>query len=352
MWFVGILGMAACAKHPETPAEPTPSGSDVVRAVSQDVVFPGDDFSLEGRLQLPAHDEGTTVPAVVLVHGSGPQSRDETVSGQLNMGFGFEIDVFEELAEALQQEGYAVLRYDKRSCGPFNGLCDNEYPRLGADIGVHDFMDDALSAASWLGDHSAVDASQVYLVGHSQGAAFIPEMLAADDSLAGGVALAGNWRPVDDLLAYQYEFSVGLGMEVGLSQLQAEAAVAHLLPVVESLSALREGTHDGSSIGGLPPQFWQEWMDVGDLRAERVAAETRPMLAVFGNYDWNIPLDPEQGLWADAGVPTTTLACVTHALNCVDNDNWLTLKPTDLGKEVSPELVSTLVTWLDEQSHR
>ena len=57
----------------------TPPGSE--EAVTHprqelEVSFPGTDFELEGVLSLPAREEGTRVPALLLIHGSGPIDRD------------------------------------------------------------------------------------------------------------------------------------------------------------------------------------------------------------------------------------------------------------------------------------
>ena len=60
--------------------------------------------SLPGTLSMPAGDG--PFPGVVLVHGSGPQDRDETIGG---------FRPFQDLAQGLASRGIAVLRYDKRT---------------------------------------------------------------------------------------------------------------------------------------------------------------------------------------------------------------------------------------------
>src|SRR3954468_15065612 len=77
-------------------------------------------WHLQGTLTLPARDVGARVPAVVIVHGSGPMSRDGVMRGQIGLGFGFELPVYQRLAAALASHGFAVYRYDKRTCGSFN----------------------------------------------------------------------------------------------------------------------------------------------------------------------------------------------------------------------------------------
>ena len=118
--------------------------------------------------------ESDPVGGVVLVHGSGPNSRDHLADGQLGMSFGgVEVMIFAEITQALQSVGYAVLRYDKRSCGSFNNRCNNSYPAPGPDVTVNDFVEDAVAAASWLKAQTAVDAEQVFVMGLSQGGEMI-----------------------------------------------------------------------------------------------------------------------------------------------------------------------------------
>ena len=116
-WATAVaISAVACSSSTDpddggAPTDPPP----VAEVVSEDVSFPGPDFSREGTLLLPAEAASEVVPGIVLMHGSGPNSRNEPVAGQLNMTFGFTIEVFVELAEAFGDAGYAVLRYDKRT---------------------------------------------------------------------------------------------------------------------------------------------------------------------------------------------------------------------------------------------
>jgi len=327
------------------------AGCPPIDASEQDASIPAEGVTLEGVLHLPVRFSEDAVPAVVLVHGSGPGSRDSALGAQLNMDFGgVQILLFKEIAEALQAAGYAVLRYDKRSCGPFNGACDNDYPTPPASLVVQDFIDDGAAAGQWLATQDFIDPERVYVFGHSQGAAAMPALLDGWSGFAGGVSIAGNWRPIDVMLRYQLDFSVEILEQTGASAAQIEAALANLRALVEGVEELRAGTFTGSSIGGASVAFWSDWMAIGDARPALVAAETRPMLAINGDYDWNIPLDPELGLWGDAGVATAAIPCVTHAMNCVSNPNWASITPADIGDRVDPLVVSTLIDWLDAEA--
>jgi len=311
----------------------------VLPAEELSVEVPTDGLTLEGNLALPERVEGEGVPAIVLVHGSGPNSRDEVGAGQLNMSFGeIEIAAFADISAALSAEGLAVLRYDKRTCTSAGGYCDNDYPVPDTDVLVSDFASDALSAVAWLSAQEGIDPQRIFVVGHSQGAALMPTLLDGDSSLAGGVSLAGNYRPIDVILRYQLDFSEAAMVAAGYPQSVIDSQLADLVEMVEALESLRGGNFLGTIIAGMPVGFWQDWMAIGDARPGLVEAEDRPMLALNGDYDWNIPHDPELLLWGDAGVDTVLLPCVTHALNCVEG--------SEVGEEVDSDLLDALIDWL------
>lgn len=119
------------------------------------VPVPGADVVLAGTLASP---QGTGPwPAVVLVTGSGPQDRDETVAGQRP---------FRVISEALVARGIAVLRYDDRGVAGSSG----EF----RSATLHDFAADAAAAAAFLRTQPGIDAARVGLVGHSEGGLVAP----------------------------------------------------------------------------------------------------------------------------------------------------------------------------------
>lgn len=328
-----------------TPAEaPAPQA-----ATERPATIPLDDLTLEGVLQLPARADGERVPAVVLVHGSGPNSRTGAVPGQLNMAFGFELPLLLELADGLVAEGLAVLRYDKRTCGTFNGRCDNAYPTPPTDITPSHFADDAVGAARWLLAQPEIDADNVVVVGHSQGGALVPRILAAEPRLAAGISVSGNWRPIDALLQHQIDASEALVMRSGGDAAQAAAATAPLRRQTDGLATLRAGEDATEALGAAALPFWRDWLAVGDARPQLVAsllADGRRLYALQGDRDANVPIDVELAGWAGAGVPTASIPCVSHALNCVKQPDPLRVTPADLGRHVDPAVIAQLATWV------
>ena len=153
---------------------------------SADVTFRNEKagVTLAGTYTLPA-DMGP-FPAVVLLTGSGPEDRNETVLGH---------QPFAVLADYLTRQGIAVLRFDDRGVGQSGGTL--------AGTTSADYTADAQAALAWLRAQPGIRKSQVGLVGHSQGgtaaigAAILP---AGPDFL---VLLATPGVPGDELIVQQ-----------------------------------------------------------------------------------------------------------------------------------------------------
>ena len=117
---------------------------------------------LAGTLTLPK--QKTIAPAVILIAGSGPNDRDETV---------FNHKPFWILADYLTRQGIAVLRYDKRGVDESGG----EY----FTATTQDFAEDAKAAFEYLKTKKEIDPSNIGLIGHSEGGVIAP-MIAAENS--------------------------------------------------------------------------------------------------------------------------------------------------------------------------
>lgn len=158
--------------RPQTPKPPFPYE---LRQVS----FPGgqDGVTLAGTLTLPREKSGNRAgfPAVVLVSGSGPQDRDETIS---------EHRPFAVIADDFTRHGLAVLRYDDRGIGQSTGDFAG-----GTTL---DFAADAAAAVRFLQTVPGISAGKMGLVGHSEGGLIAP-LVAADpaNKVAFIVLLAG-----------------------------------------------------------------------------------------------------------------------------------------------------------------
>jgi len=340
-----------CACPPDPGPDPQPES---IAGSEEEVLVPADALELEGTLLLPDRIEGELVAGVVLAHGSGPHGRDSVLPSSFPQAPDVSVATFSDLALAFQDAGYAVLRYDKRSCGPFNGLCDNDYPVPG-DLLVSHFQADAEAALDWLAARPEVDPSRLVLAGHSQGGSF-PIFLgeARPELLAAGLMLAGPYQPIDALLQFQYDLNLNLLLDAGYTQAQAEAQMAGILALIEALADLREPPYEGSLLSPGDVAFWDEWLQMTDEAPSIAAGLDLPLLAISGDYDWNVPPEDTEswgllfeGVEADPGHEALVLPCVTHALNCVRNTDWLEVSPDEVDDFVSPELIAEVLDFLE-----
>jgi pimeloyl-ACP methyl ester carboxylesterase len=143
---------------PQTPIEPLPYISEEVTISdnSQNKV------SLSGTLTLP--DSTGIFPAIILIAGSGPNDRDETIFGH---------KPFYLLSDYLTRNGFAVLRYDKRGVGKSTG----DYSKAT----ISDFVTDASNALEYLKSRKEIDSSKIGMLGHSEGGIIAP-MVASKSS--------------------------------------------------------------------------------------------------------------------------------------------------------------------------
>jgi fermentation-respiration switch protein FrsA (DUF1100 family) len=179
-----VLDRTDALPAPERPQEPTePLPYDALE-VSFGHGTTG--AELAGTLTLP-RAEGP-VPGVVLVSGSGPQDRDETVFGHRP---------FLVLADHLTRSGIAVLRYDDRGVGASGGDFASATSR--------DFADDAGAAVSYLRRRPEVARDLVGIVGHSEGGLIAPMVAVEDPELAFIVLLAGPGLTGEQILYRQGE---------------------------------------------------------------------------------------------------------------------------------------------------
>jgi dienelactone hydrolase len=325
------------------------AAAGAVGPAGQEVTFTSADLEMVGTLRVPADDR--PVPAAVLIHGSGPNHRDAPVTGQLNMQFGFTIPVFAEIAMGLHEEGIGVLAYDKRTCGPFNGCSDNDYPLPADDITIDAFIADAQAAVDYLRSRPEIDPGRITIIGHSQGAQFVPIMLEADPGLAGGVMIAGPFRPIDEIIRAQVESTVELLGTLGLSEPEALASpgVAGVVEIADGVDAIRQGGEE--PVAGTTAGFWRSWFEVHERAQAAAVAIGQPILVLHGELDWNVEVGEARAwgeLLADAGADhqVVILPCITHALNCVTESDPTAMNPDDLGSGVAPDVIDALAAFL------
>lgn len=240
---------------------------------TEDEVTVGEgEWELPGTIALPV-GEGP-FPAVVLVHGSGPNDRDETVGPN---------KPFRDLAWGLATNGIAVLRYDKRTKvhGAKMVLMD------GGFTIAEETIDDALAAVDLLGDMERIDGNRIFVLGHSLGGMCIPRIGARDPDIAGLIIMAGVTRPLEDLLVEQYTYIFSLddtiseGERTELEKVKAQAAA------VKDPALSPDTPREMLPLGSNP----RYWLDLRQYDPAGVAAAlTNPLMILQGERDYQVTM--------------------------------------------------------------
>jgi alpha-beta hydrolase superfamily lysophospholipase len=153
-----------------------------------DVSIPGNGFNIAATLTSPPVVGKMRHPAVVLVAGSGAVDRDETVAG---------IPIFSQLAGALAERGFIVVRYDKRGVGQSGGRTESAT--------LQDYADDLVSVVKWLAKRDDVDTRRIATAGHSEGGAVAMLSAAREKKISSVVLIAAPGLTGADLILEQQQ---------------------------------------------------------------------------------------------------------------------------------------------------
>lgn len=185
-------------QRPQTPAHPYPYREEIVSFAGS-----ATNVELAGTITLP---KGTgPFPAAILIAGSGPLDRDESLAGH---------KPFLVLADYLTRKGIAVFRYDKRGIGSSTGSVDKTT--------TLEFASDVQAAVAYLKTRKEINPKRIGLIGHSEGAMIAPYVANHSEDLAWVVLLAAPATKGEDTLMNQ---SGLIGQVGGLSEPQLLASL-------------------------------------------------------------------------------------------------------------------------------
>jgi dipeptidyl aminopeptidase/acylaminoacyl peptidase len=171
-------------------------------------------IKLAGTLTLPK-GKGP-FPAVLLITGSGPQDRDETIFGH---------KPFLVIADYLTRQGIAVLRVDDRGVGGSTGNT--------SDSTTDDFAGDVLTGVEFLKGRADIDAKRIGLIGHSEGGIIGPLVASRSKDVGFVIMLAGTGLPGHDILMRQRKLIMeAAGASKELVELD-QKYLAMAIPIIE-----------------------------------------------------------------------------------------------------------------------
>lgn len=290
----------------------------------QEVVFRSGNIELGGTVVKPSGSG--PFPAVVMLHGSGPEPRTDPST--------------RPVVNALVDAGFAVLAYDKRGVGASGGDFETSLYR--------DFVADAIAAVQYMADRPDVQSRAIGLYTVSEGGWLAPEVAARSDGVRFIFNKVGSplsvietmtWEVRNDFLAAgiaEDDVQALVDVTVRRWRFYIDVAVDPLLANGEErdaidarLAVLRREVPGAVEV--LPEKL-------APYDAERYAAYAAdlsydpapflerldiPLYYVFGGKDINLPTDK----------------CVAALLHMIKEHG------KDIGIRIYPELGHSLVTW-------
>ena len=329
-------------RRPQNPVKPYPYREE---EVTYDNKAAGN--TLAATLTVPS-GKGP-FPAVLLITGSGPNDRDESLLGH---------KPFLVLSDYLTRKGIVVLRADKRGIGKSTGDL--------AKATTADFATAAEAGVAYLKTRAEVDPHKIGLIGHSEGGIVAPMVAARNTDVAFIVMMAGSGVPGDRIIVEQ----VRLIAEVsGASKEKAAENAAkewELLTLIEKekddavlekelrakLTGQVPDAQIGAQINALMSPWYRSFLAYDPATALRQVA--CPVLAINGSLDLQVP-------------PALNLPAIRKALEAGGNKHYevdelpglnhlfqtaKTGSPADYGEieeTISPLALDKIATWILKQ---
>ena len=276
----GLFFLTSQTTETNAPGDPNDS-SRPDACIEKTVSIATQSLLLPGTLSLP-EGEGK-FPAVVLIHGSGPQDRDETIGPN---------KPFRDLAWGLAAKGIAVLRYEKGTRHD-----PSHYAKMETRITVEEeTVADALAAVDLLRQRPEIDRNRIFVLGHSLGGMLIPRIALRDERIAGLIIMAGTARPLEDVIYEQFVYLFNLDNHL------TDEETAHLKQLADQVQLvtspeLAPETPSSRLPLGIPASYWLDLR--GEAPARKAARLTRPILILQGERDHQVTMDDFR-TWQDA----------------------------------------------------
>jgi len=329
-------------KRPQVPIRPYPYREEEVSYENKE-----QNVTLAATLTIP-QGKGP-FPGVLLITGSGPQDRDESLLGH---------KPFLILSDYLTRHGIAVLRADDRGTGKSTGVSSKATSA--------DFATDVEAGVAYLKTRPEVNPHKIGLVGHSEGGMIAPMVAARNQDVAYIVMMAGTAVPGDQVLVAQMEaidVANGRPADAAAKTAAMQRDVLHLVETEKDQASLEKQIHDkmagevpDAQIGMEIREFTSPWFRyfLTYDPATALRKVTCPVLAINGSLDKQVL--PSQNLpairtaLAEAGnkhVEVDELPGLNHLFQTAKTGS--PAEYAQIEETMSPVALDKIATWVLRQ---
>ena len=303
----------------------------VSRPNDEMITIPASGFTVAGTLSRPSASDAPRLPAVVLVGGSGPADRD---------GFTAGVPILGQIAGALADAGFIVVRYDKRGIGQSGGRAES--------AALNDYAEDARAVVKFLEARKDVDPKRLAIVGHSEGGIVALIAASKDKRIGAAVLLAAPGMTGTDLILAQQKHLLDR-MKITPEERQAK---------IDTQKKINDAVVSGKGIDELPADV-RRTVDNAEFQSllasdpEKLMKDVRqPLLIVQGELDTQVEPKNAELLASLAArrkkappAEVVKVPGVNHLLAAATTgevDEYASLKD----KQVAAPVTQAIISWL------
>jgi len=286
-------------------------------------------MSLPGALCVPNNVKNP--PIVILLAGSGPNDKDETIGPN---------KALKDLALGLASNGIATYRYDKRTLVYGKNMKDVD---LNSEV-----IEDAINAAAILKKNPDFKNSKVYIIGHSLGAMCAPLIASKSKQINGIVLLAGNARPLEDVVLEQLNYIYGLD-SLDASEKKDILDYTTKMKTVKDPKLLKLAKAEDLPLN-LESHYWQSIVKYNQIQVAKKIKQ--PILVLQGERDYQVTMT-DFNLWKDNLSTNPKNQFISYSnLNHLFMNGAGKSTPSEYEKQgnVEEKVILDIAAWVKEQS--